>query len=150
MVPRLLQNQVATSHSVVSIIILPRVLNVPRVMQPSSSFAVNSTMKSAKASALMVVLEWYCMSNSLSSIARKTSHPPAFGWFIVFRKGLFVWTRVVLSFPFRCLTPSGLHGIFDIHVLGGSVQHVCHRLRVMLVDEKEEFSRAQPVGEGYD
>ena len=69
----------------------------------------------------MVVLKWYYTSNSLSFIARKTSHPAAFGWFIVFCKGLSVWTRVVVSFHFICLAPSGLHGIFGIHVLGGSV-----------------------------
>ena len=44
-------------------------------LSSSSSFAINSAMKSAKAGSLIAILGQYQMSNSLSSIAHRTSRP---------------------------------------------------------------------------
>ena len=66
----------------------------------SSSFVVNSTMKSAKACALITVLGRYWMSNSSSSIAHRTNRLVAFTLFIVFHSGLFVWTTMVCAWKY--------------------------------------------------
>ena len=61
----------------------------------SSSPVVNSAMKSTKACALIVVLGRYWTSNSLSSIAHRTSHPaPSFD------NSLFVWTTMVCAWMY--------------------------------------------------
>jgi len=66
----------------------------------SSSFAVNSATKSTKAWALIVVLGWYSMLNSSSSIAHKIIHPAAFGIFIALCNGLSVWTIMVYAWKY--------------------------------------------------
>lgn len=55
-----------------------------------------------------------------------------------------------MSFSLLWLVPSGNRGIFNIRVLRGLVQHIGHRLRVVLVDGEEELSRLQPVSECGD
>ena len=65
------------------------------VLSFSSSFIMNLVMKSAKSWALIAILGQYWTSNSLSSIAHRTSRLAASGLFIVFHNGLSVWTTMV-------------------------------------------------------
>ena len=62
-----------------------------------SSFAVNSATKSAKAWALIAVLGWYRMSNSLRSITYKTNCLAASRLFIALHNGLFISTTMVCA-----------------------------------------------------
>lgn len=55
-----------------------------------------------------------------------------------------------MFFPFLHFFPSGYHGVFGIHTLSSYVQHVCHRLWVVLVNKEEEFSGAKSISEGCD
>ena len=62
-----------------------------------SSPVMNSTMKSTKACALIMVLGRYWTSNSLSLIAHKTSRRATSELFIVFHNGLSIWTTMVCT-----------------------------------------------------
>ena len=52
---------------------------------------------------------------------------------------------ILLPFPLLRLAPSGNHGVLYIHVFSSFVQHVDHRLRVVLVDGEKEFSLLKPL-----
>ena len=69
-------------------------------LSSSFSFVVNSTMKSAKAYALIAVLGQYYTLNSPSSIAHKTSRPIATRLLIAFCSGFFVWTTMVCAWKY--------------------------------------------------
>ena len=67
----------------------------------SSSFLVmNSTIKSTKACALIVVLGQYQTSNSLSSIVHRTNRPVASELFIIFCSSLSIWTTKVCAWKY--------------------------------------------------
>ena len=61
-----------------------------------------------------------------------------------------VLTGIILPLRLLRSTPSGYHGILSVHVLNGLIQHVSHRLQVVLVNGKKEFSRLELVGECSD
>ena len=70
-------------------------------LSSSSSFVVNSAMKSTKTCALIAVLGLYWTLNSPSFIAYRISYPTAFGLFIAFRSGLFIWTTMVCAWKYN-------------------------------------------------
>ena len=57
-------------------------------------------MKLASVWALIAVLEWYYMSNSLSFIAHKMSRLATSRLFMIFRRGLSVWNTIVYAWKY--------------------------------------------------
>ena len=44
----------------------------------------------------------------------------------------------------------GSYGILGIHVLSGSIQHVNHGFRIVLVNKEQELSGSESIGKGCD
>lgn len=55
-----------------------------------------------------------------------------------------------MPFSFLQSAPSCYHGVFSVHVLRGLLQHVSHRLWVILVDGKKKFLGLESIGESRD